>query len=590
MLRSLICVVVGHIDHGKTSTLDVLRNTAVINKEPGMITQTISSTFIPKETIKDLAGILLDKYNVKLSTPGLLLIDTPGHAAFSTMRQRGGSIADIAILLVDINEGIMPQTKECLEILRALKTPFIIALNKIDKIQGWSTEQNQYPLFSKNFENQSETARDLFNEKFYTFVGHLSEHGFDSDRFDNIVDFTKQIAIVPISAKTGEGIPELLAILSGLAEKFFKKSLILTEKAKGTILEVKELKGMGTTIDTIIYDGKISKGDYLVIGGANPSITKIKSLLQPRPLKDMRIEKEFIYVDECQAATGVKIVGQDMKDVVSGSPIRTAKTEQEAKAVLEEIKEEQSEAEIKRDINGLVLKADSIGALEALISVFKEYSIREAKIGNINKEDILNAQANTDPFMKVVIGFNIPVSEECTSISKEYSIRIITSDVIYRLIEEYEEWTKNKTREIEQEKINSVTRPGKIKLIPGCVFRANNPAIVGCEVVSGIVHSGAHMMRVDGTEIGIVKQLQQEGENVESGKVGDRLAISIIGPTIGRQVKENDELYTDISEANYKILMKYHKLLTKTEQQCLEEIIAIKRRKDEFFGVMDYVE
>jgi len=139
MLRQPIITVLGHVDHGKTTLLDKIRKTAIAAKEAGGITQAIGTTEIPTNVIKTLCGKLLERFKIKLIISGLLFIDTPGHEAFTTLRKRGGSIADLAILVIDINEGIMPQTIESLEILKVSRIPFIIALNKIDRIKGWTS-------------------------------------------------------------------------------------------------------------------------------------------------------------------------------------------------------------------------------------------------------------------------------------------------------------------------------------------------------------------------------------------------------------------------------------------------------------------
>ena len=326
-IRSPICVVVGHVDHGKTTVLDKIRGSAVVLKEPGAITQTISSTFIPKETIKKVCGPLLDKFKFNITVPGLLFIDTPGHEAFTTLRRRGGNIADLAILVIDINEGLMPQTIESIEILKNEKTPFLVAMNKIDKIQGWRSGEKS---FLKNYDEQNENTKNIFEEKFYSVISQLSQHGFGSDRFDRVTDFRTTLASIPISAKTGEGVPELLAVLIGLSQQFLKDKLVVTDTAKGNVLEVKETTGLGNTLDVILYDGMLNKNDYLVIGGRNPKITKIKALFLPEALSDIRTEKKFMSVDRCYSACGVKIAAPNLEDVRSGVPIIGVKDQKAA--------------------------------------------------------------------------------------------------------------------------------------------------------------------------------------------------------------------------------------------------------------------
>jgi len=582
-IRAPIIVTLAHVDHGKTTLLDYIRQSSIAEKEPGLITQSISSTFVPKEIIEQRCSELLKKFSIKVDIPGLLWIDTPGHEAFSTMRERGGRIADIAVLLIDINEGLMPQTIESIEILKRTKTPFVVAINKIDRIEGWISRNL---CFVDNLENQSEKVKGFFEEKFYKVISQLYDYGLNCERFDRIKNFKEKIAAVPISAKTGEGVAELLAIITGLTQQFLKNRLILTNQSKGVILEVNDLVGMGKTIDVIIYDGNVKRGDYLVIESPL-KITKIRALLLPQYLKDMRTEKKFQNIEECSAAIGVKISAPDLDDVISGSEIRTTPDREEAEKFLEEFRKEVEQIEIQRNEEGLILKANSIGSLEALVNIFKKYPIKHAAIGDINKENILEAEINKDALLKVVVGFNVGVSEDVEKLAKDVKVKILKSDVIYRLIEDYEKWKSEEEERLLKEKIDILVRPGKFRIIPSLVFRASDPAIVGCEVLSGKIRPG-YKLFVEKNEIkkvGEIKQIQSEGKDVEYAKAGDKVAISILGPTVGRQIKEGDILYVDVPSEDYKKLKEYSKFLTDSELDCLEEIAEIKRKEDPRYGI-----
>ena len=317
MLRQIIVTVLGNVDAGKSSCIDIIKKTSIVSSEPGKITQSIKAYSISIDAIKDICKDLLDIKKVKV--PGLLFIDTPGHAAFNNLRKRGGSLADIAVLVIDINEGIKPQTIESIEILRGNKTPFVIALNKIDLVNGWGS--NPVISFKKNFEKQNDSVKKTFDEKFYSIVSKLYD-GFSlaADRYDRIDDFTKTIAIIPISARSSEGIPELLMMVTGLAQRFLESQLEYDDEApgEGTILEVSEEKGLGTCIDTIVYSGKIKANDKIVIGTMNgPLVTKVKAMFiveknQLKPLK------------EAQAAIGVKISPQESRDLIPGMPVKVA--------------------------------------------------------------------------------------------------------------------------------------------------------------------------------------------------------------------------------------------------------------------------
>ena len=583
-IRSPICVVVGHVDAGKTTILDSIRGSAIALKEPGAITQTISSTFIPKDVIKKICGSLLDRFKFDIDVPGLLFIDTPGHEAFTTLRKRGGNIADLAILVIDVMEGIMPQTVESIEILKNEKTPFLVAMNKIDKIQGWRSGEKS---FLKNYDNQSDNAKTMFEERFYSIIAQLSSHGFDSDRFDRISDFRKILASIPISAKTKEGIPELLAVLVGLSQQFLKEKLSITDRAKGNVLEVKETTGLGKTIDVILYDGALKKNDYIVIGGRNPKVTKIKALFIPEPLSDIRTEKKFRTVDICCSACGVKIAAPNLDDVTAGAPVIGVSDQKDAEIVLEQLVKEREEVEISRESEGMILVADTIGSLEALINIFKKYPIREARLGTLSKEDVIHSEVNKEWQNKAVIAFNIPSSDEVKKLAMEKDINVIESNVIYHLIENYEKWLEEKKEDILRKELDDLVKPAKIFILPGCVFRASNPLIVGCEV-SGLLKPEYNVFKLDKNEIksiGEIKQIQKEGHDVHEAKSGDRVAISIVGPTIGRQLNEGDTLYSDIPNNDYKKLKSHSSFLTETEKKVLEEIFQIKKAKDKCYGL-----
>lgn len=580
MLRQPIVVVLGHVDHGKTTLLDKVRQTAIAAKEAGGITQAIGTTEIPLDTIKDISKNILNIFKFEITIPGLLFIDTPGHEAFVSLRKRGGSIADIAVLVIDIGEGIMPQTEESMQILKNTKTPFIVALNKIDKIQGWHAHDES---FLKNYQRQQDVTKEIFEERFYKVVSQLSHQGFESERFDRVQDFKKTVTIVPLSGETGEGIPELLAILSGLAQQFLKGKLEKTEQSAGMILDVKEVTGLGTAIDCIIYDGKIAKNDFLVLSKP-PMIAKIRALLMPEPLRDMRTEKKFKNVEEVNSAAGVKIVAPGLETVVAGSQIRTAKTFEEAETLLNELEKEIEEVEIFTEKDGIILKADTLGSLEALINIFSKHPIREATVGNVTKKHVISAEANIEPSNRAIVGFNIHPSEEVLKLAQDKKLKVLIANVIYHLLEEYEKWVQEEKEATKKKELDTITRPGKMLILPGCIFRASNPAIVGCDVISGIVKSGYKLFK-DDKPIGEIKQVQSQGKSINEAKIGDKIAVSIEGPTVGRQINESDVIYTDITEEDYRKLKKFDKLLTENELKVMEEIKTIKRKYNPRWGL-----
>ncbi len=569
MIRQPIVVTIGHIDHGKTTLLDKIRKTAVAAKEVGGITQSIGATEIPIETIKEICGELLEKLNIKLAIPGLLFIDTPGHEAFTAIRKRGSSIADLAILVIDVNEGFQEQTDECIRILKEFKTPFLVAATKIDKIKGWVAYENS--CFLDSFTKQPEWVKESLENAIYKLIGDFSERGFEAERFDRIKDFKKTVAIVPCSGITGEGIADLLVVLSGLAQAFLKKELEVKKGiGRGSILEVREVRGLGTTIDVILYDGEINKGDWLIIGGKKPIVTKIKALLKPRPLKELRVEKKFESVDKVSAAAGVKIAAPNLEEVVAGSPIATVSREEEIEKVKNELQASIEEIEFEKVGDGIILKADTLGSLEGLISVFKNKApIKKAEIGKVLRKDVVEIDTVKDPLKRVIIAFNVPVDEIALKEAENKSIKILKSNIIYKLVEEFDDFIKKEKEKIRMKKLEEITLPARIKILPGHTFHVSKPAIVGVEILEGTIKPGFKLQK-NGKEIGTIKAIQSENVSLSKAVRGERVAVSIEGPTVGRQIKEGDELETVLSEKDLRVL---RELNMKEEVELAEKII-----------------
>ncbi|MFO7677058.1 MAG: translation initiation factor IF-2 [Thermoplasmatota archaeon] len=579
--RQPIVSVLGHVDHGKTSLLDFIRGSAVVSRESGAITQHIGATEVPIDAIYSFCGELLA--SKKFTLPGLLFIDTPGHHAFTTLRSRGGSLADLAIVIIDITEGFRPQTHESINILKQFKTPFIVAANKIDKISGW---QKTAGSAKNRIEAQSTMVKSLVDEKIFDIIGLLFDKKFKSDMYYNIKDFRKSIPIIPISSKTGEGISELLMILVGLAQRFLEEKL-KTEKgpAKGTVLEVKEDIGLGTTADTIIYSGTIKKDDMLIFGTSDePIITKIKALLKPKPLDEIRDPRErFDSICEAHAACGIKISAPNLDSVIPGAPLRVV--DNNIDELKQEIKE-QSKANIELDKDGIFIKADTIGSLEALVKESRDrgINIRKAEIGNISKRDVVETNAYLTPLEKVIFAFNVKVLQEAKEELLQSDVMMFHEDVIYTIMEKYEEWIEKKKSELDRERRQDFIHPGMIRFLPEYVFRMSHPAVIGVRVVSGRIRDGMKLMRDDGKIIGTIKGIQSDNKPVEEAIQGQEVAISIDGATVGRQIKPDDILYTSIPEPDAKQLKEMN-VLNSDEKEVLQKIIEIKRKSEKFWGM-----
>ncbi|WP_459201831.1 translation initiation factor IF-2 [Methanococcus sp. CF] len=587
-LRCPIVSVLGHVDHGKTSLLDKIRSTRVTQREAGGITQHIGASEIPINIIKKVSKDLLGLFKADLTIPGILVIDTPGHEAFTSLRKRGGALADIAILVVDMNEGFKPQTIEAINILKQCKTPFVVAANKLDRVPGWNSKEGPF-ILNFNEKNQHPNAMTEFEIRLYeNVIKYLNELGFDADLFSRVKDTTKTINVVPVSAMTGEGIPDLLVIISGLAQKFLEQKLALNVEgyAKGTVLELKEEKGLGKTIDAIIYDGIAKTGDFLVVG--NPEgvlVTKIKALLKPKELDEMRDPKDkFKPSKQISAATGVKISAPDLDNVIAGSPLRIVPKEKVDEAK-EEVLEEVEEFTILTDDEGIIIKADTMGSLEALANELKKVKakIKKAEVGDISKKDVIEASsyASTNPLNGLIISFNTKVLADAKAEIEKSDVKLLEGKIIYKLVEEYEEWLKEVEESMKSDEINRLTRPAMIKILPNCIFRQKEPAVCGVEVLYGTLKIGSPLMSEDGKKLGYVKEMRdKQQENIKEAKVGMQVPVSIDGNIVlGRNAKENDILYVEVPEPEArKLHHEFKDELRGDEKEALSRYMELKQK------------
>lgn len=583
--------VLGHVDSGKTSLLDRIRGTGVQGREAGGITQHIGASFLPTETIKETCGPLYKQIEKsETQVPGILVIDTPGHEVFTNLRARGGSAADIAILVVDVNRGFQPQTNESLKILQARKVPFVIALNKCDQISGW--RKSETPFISKAIKEQDASIQTDLDQKIYDVVGTLSILGYQSEAFFRVKDFKKEIAIVPISARSGVGIPELLSVLVGLTQQYMRNRLEQKEKEpRGIVLEVNDEVGFGDTANIILIDGKIQKGDSVVVAKRDSVIvTKPKAILLPKPLDEMRDPRDkFKPVTEVQAAAGLKIASPDLEGVLPGSTLYIAKNDAEVQKYKALIESEMKSVFIDKESNGVVLKCDTIGSLEAIVEMLKrsQVPVSKADIGPVNRRDIMEAKAikENDRHLGVILAFNVRVLPDAIDAAESNHIKIFEDRVIYSLIDNYNAWVEDDTLHEEDAMFAEITPIAKFTFLKGYVFRNNNPAVFGIHVDVGTLKQKVPFMNKEGRKVGIVHQLQHEGKTVSEATEGQEVACSVQDVTIGRQVFEEEVYYTMPHSREAKDIMKkyMHKLST-GQQEIFNEIVGIQRKKDVAYG------
>ncbi len=587
--RQPIVAVLGHVDHGKTSLLDHVRSlgeqsrSSVMDREAGGITQHIGATEVPSEVLNELCAPLLG--GKTFDSPGLLFIDTPGHHSFSSLRSRGGSLADIAILMVDIMEGCRPQTKESLRILKQSKTPFVVAANKVDRIHGWSVEEGRSMAISMR--GQSKESRGLFDQRYWELVGQFAEEGFNLERYEKIKDFTKEIAMVPISAREGEGIQDLLAVVIGLAERYLSDQLTdIDGTGEATVLEMKEERGLGKTLDLILHRGSIRKGDEIVLVSDRGGIsTHVKGLFSPRGMSEMRDAGDrWDNTESAYAAAGVKISAPLLDGVLVGTTLRVVNSNEERRVAIAAANEE-AKLSIELDEEGVCIKSDTVGGLEALAKELREVGvhIREASIGKVSRRDVRSAEASPDPLNRMILAFSTEILEEAKHevSSSEAGVKHIGSDIIYRILEEREKWVETRKNELEEESREIVVYPGRIMLLPDHTFRVSKPAVVGVRILAGRVHIGQGLLK-DGNRVGRIKSIRSGQESLKEARQGAEVAISVDGVTVGRQIEEGDVLLVDIPESHARKLRKLE--MTPVEEEVYEELLAIHRKNDHFWG------
>ncbi|MDZ7729931.1 MAG: translation initiation factor IF-2 [Natrialbaceae archaeon] len=386
-------------------------------------------TAVPLDVISSIAGDLVKPDEFDL--PGLLFIDTPGHHSFTTLRARGGALADIAILVVDVNDGFQPQTIEALDILQRTETPFIVAANKIDTVAGWNPTDDS-PIMP-SYESQSDRVQRRLDEQLYEIIGELSDADFTGDLYWQVRDFQQTVGVVPVSAMTGEGVPDLLAVLMGLSQRYMREAMEIdvTGPGIGTVLEVKDEKGFGTTIDTVLYDGTIRTDDTIVVGGTNdPIVTEVRALLTPRPLAEIRTESRFEQVESVSAASGIKIAAPDLEEAMAGAPVRVVRDDT-IEATIEEVEAELADIAVETSEEGVVVKADTLGSLEALADALSEAEIGivRAEVGAVAPRDVAVASTAEDERERVILGFNVEVLPDASERADIDDVRLFMDDV-----------------------------------------------------------------------------------------------------------------------------------------------------------------
>ncbi|AAT43869.1 translation initiation factor IF-2 [Picrophilus oshimae] len=573
-LREPIVCVLGHVDHGKTTLLDDIRGTSIAEKEAGRITQKIGATEISYNILE--REIKTAFKNIPIKIPGLLFIDTPGHVAFSNMRSLGGALADIAILVIDVNEGLKPQTIESIDILKKFKTPFIIAANKIDAVPYFVNTSNT--SFANAIKMQRREYIEELDNRIYKLISDLYTYGINADRYDRISDFSKTFAIVPVSAKLKIGIADILMVLSGLAQKFLENEIRLTyEKTLGTVIEVKIEESIGITLDTILYQGMLKRGDTIAVNTSNgPARTRVKAILvnSNRGLKES---------EKVVAAAGIRVLITDKIPVIAGtSMIKIDENTSEDEAFKTIINE--SKPNIKISEHGVTVKAEALGSLEAIAYELEQASIniRSAEIGDITKHDVTDVSTLNDPLDRIIIGFNVSVLDDAVQEAASSDIGIITGNVIYSLVDDAQKWLAKRKHDLEEQRKSNIPVPSKIVIMPEYIFRAAKPVIVGIKVISGRVKVGDTLIDDNNKYAGTIKSLRDGDVSRQFVDAPAEVSCAIDGVVLNRHIFPGETLYVDIPENVAKQLRS--EKLDDNIMKTLDEITKIKRKINQFWG------
>ena len=570
-LRAPIVCVLGHVDAGKTKILDKLRHSNVQLGEAGGITQQIGATFIPMENIQSHISKIDERFHTKTRIPGILLIDTPGHASFTNLRSRGSSLCDIAVLILNIDKGIEKQSVESLDLLRMRKTPFIIALNQIDRTYNW--RRFDWSGFEDSYRKQKDQQKRLFDEKVEQNKMQFIKNNINAELYYKNTNMKEYVNMVPTSAITGEGLPDLLGLLVYLTDNYLIRQITYKEEVKCSILEVKVLETIGTTIDVVLVNGTIHVGDKIVIGGLlGPIKTVVKIILLPKPMKEMRVKCEYERYDEISGAIGVKIFCPDLENALAGSPLYVYKTEEEAEHYCNEISKDFNSI-VQKYLNkkgkGIMVQASTLGSLEAILTFLNEQKVEVAVVGvgNLNKKDVIKLQikhAEDENVMKedlVILCFDNKVLPEAQKVADENGIKIFVDDIIYHLFDKFIEFKNKSILERKKEKEKEAIFPCSLKTV--MFINKKDPLIIGVSVTEGVLKIGTPIYCVEkNLPLGVVESIEREKKPINNvrpndGDVAIRIKVADSSLAAGRHFDENSTYVSQITRNSINALKNY---------------------------------
>jgi len=594
-LRCPIVVIMGHVDTGKTKLLDKIRKTNVQEGEAGGITQQIGATYFEKKTLVAQTARLNETEKFDLTLPGMLVIDTPGHESFTNLRSRGSSLCDVAILVVDLMHGLEQQTIESLQMLKNRGTPFVVALNKVDRCYDWKTCKD-IPI-REALEVQAEGTIQEFRSRASDAKIQLQEQGVNSNIYWEMGedDWTNSdfVPLVPTSAISGEGVQDILLLLCQIAQRKLWKQLMWCANLQCTVLEVKSIDGLGMTVDVLVVNGYLREGDTAVLCTLDgPIVTEIRGLLTPPPSREMRIKSEYIHHKEIKGALGVKVIGNGLEKVMAGTPVMVAGPDDEVEDIKAEVMSDLSKLQEKlsTDKKGVMVQASTLGALEALLQFLREETqppipVSAIGIGTIHKRDVTKISIMNEkgcPEYATILAFDVLVTRETREHAEEVNVRIFTADIIYHLFDQFTRFMENLMEQRREDAAAVAVFPSICKILPQHVFNTKDPIIVGVEVLDGILKVGTPLCvpALDGLNVGTVTSIEQNGREQETAKKGASVAIKIVNennPTItyGRQFDASHSLYSTLSRASIDALKLHFK--DKLENEDWRLVVKLKK-------------
>jgi translation initiation factor 5B len=562
--KSPVVSFMGHVDAGKTSLMDCIRGTKIQQGEAGGITQSIGSSFVPIEHIREVTKNIKGKFSVEHNIPGVLIVDTPGHSAFSSMRDRGSSLCDLAILVIDINKGIQPQTEESIKMLKEKNVPFVIAATKIDMIYGWkkTSEVNLRKVLKEQEESTTQVMQSMMEDLKYEF----SKLDIDAVFYFNNKTPNKTYSIVPISTQTNEGLSDLLSLLVYISQNWMSKKITYKDTLDATIMESILDTKLGWVLDVILSNGTLNVGDKITVTTQDGvKISSVRNILTPPQLTQDRTKVSWTNNSSIKASQGIRIIGSNLENCIAGSSI--FKIENNEFEIIEKAKQEFDKfwKSFEWDSKGVCLVAPTIGELDAAYNLLKleQIPIAKGEISNFTKKVADRYFSLTEEEQlkenKIIFYFHSkPITgkqeDEYSSLCKDLGLTFLHNMVIYQLIDQYKE-TKKKFLE-ERKKENSekgkAIFPCELQILKDHVYMkgGNDDLLFGIKVRAGRLLKGTPIISEKKVKLGKVTSIQKNHKEVTEAKLRDEVCIRIKNESnvsFGRQLASSDKLISELS-------------------------------------------